>query len=109
MLRRTFLKNSLASLFYLAAGSITRAKAAPVQAEPVLGADHIHTPVRRIAFGSCAQQDHPQPIWTVIGADQPDLFLFIGDNIYADTEDMKEMARKYKLLGTKPELIKFRS
>jgi len=38
----------------------------------------------RIAFGSCADEEARQPIWKSIIADRPDLFLFIGDNIYAD-------------------------
>jgi len=37
-----------------------------------------------IAFGSCARERQPQPIWTEILATKPDLFLFIGDNNYAD-------------------------
>ena len=40
--------------------------------------------VKRIAFGSCAKQWEPQPIWTAIAATDPDLFLFIGDAIYGD-------------------------
>lgn len=63
----------------------------------------------RIAFGSCAQQSDPQPIWNVIAQAKPDLFLFIGDNIYADTEDMKEMAAKYQTLASKPEYAGFRA
>jgi alkaline phosphatase D len=43
-------------------------------------------PLSRIAFGSCAKQDKPQPIWDAIVATQPQRFLFIGDNIYADTQ-----------------------
>ncbi|MCA9448624.1 MAG: alkaline phosphatase family protein, partial [Candidatus Omnitrophica bacterium] len=42
----------------------------------------------RIAFGSCARQGQPQPIWDSIAASDPDVFLFIGDNIYGDSEDM---------------------
>jgi alkaline phosphatase D len=41
----------------------------------------------RIAFGSCAKQYEPQPIWDAILESQPDLFLFIGDIVYADTTD----------------------
>ena len=59
-------------------------------------------PLARIAFGSCAGQDQEQPIWdTIVGA-KPDLFLFIGDNIYADTTDMAEMRAKYAKLAAKP-------
>src|SRR5581483_636919 len=59
--------------------------------------------------GSCAQQDKAQPIWNSILAARPDVFLFIGDNIYADTQDMKEMKHKYSLLGSKDEFVGFRS
>ena len=38
----------------------------------------------RIAFGSCAMQWKPQPIWEAILASEPDLFLFLGDAIYGD-------------------------
>ncbi len=41
-------------------------------------------PVQRVAFGSCAFQWEPQPIWKAIGEAQPDIFLFLGDNIYGD-------------------------
>jgi alkaline phosphatase D len=56
-------------------------------------------PLARIAFGSCAEQDSPQPIWEQIVKAEPDLFLFIGDNIYADTEDMQLMRAKYAKLA----------
>lgn len=35
-------------------------------------------------------------------AQNPELFLFIGDNIYADTEDMDVMKAKYAQLGAQP-------
>jgi alkaline phosphatase D len=59
-------------------------------------------PLQRIAFGSCAHQDKPQPIWDAIAAVRPDLFLFIGDNIYADTQDMEVMKAKYQKLAEVP-------
>lgn len=40
--------------------------------------------IRRIAFGSCAKQWEPQPIWHVVRTQDPDLFLFLGDAIYGD-------------------------
>jgi alkaline phosphatase D len=55
--------------------------------------------VARIAFGSCARQDQPQPIWEAINDTKPDLFLFIGDNVYGDTEDMVVMKSKYDQLA----------
>jgi alkaline phosphatase D len=59
-------------------------------------------PLERIAFGSCASQERPQPIWDAVVATRPDLFLFLGDNIYADTEDMSVMKEKYEKLAAMP-------
>lgn len=53
--------------------------------------------VTRIAFGSCSSQAKPQPIWEAINAASPDLFIYLGDNIYADTQDMAVMRQKYDL------------
>jgi alkaline phosphatase D len=42
------------------------------------------TPLERIAFGSCNRDELPQPLWPVIAGHEPDLFIWAGDNIYAD-------------------------
>ena len=55
-----------------------------------------------IAFGACAHENKPQPIWDAIVNTKPDLFIFAGDNIYADTEDMEVMKAKYAKLAAKP-------
>ncbi len=40
----------------------------------------------RVAFGSCADDDKPDhPIWEAVLASDPDAFLMIGDNVYADS------------------------
>lgn len=49
----------------------------------------------RIAFGSCNSQDKPQPLWTSIEEENPDLWIWTGDNIYADTEDPDVFREKY--------------
>lgn len=41
-------------------------------------------PITKIAFGSCATQQRPCPIWSTISNYQPDWLLLLGDNIYAD-------------------------
>jgi len=43
--------------------------------------------VRRIAFGSCANQQNPCPVWGSIAAAAPDLLILLGDNVYADLVD----------------------
>ncbi|WP_372370520.1 alkaline phosphatase D family protein [Candidatus Uabimicrobium sp. HlEnr_7] len=55
-----------------------------------------------LAFGSCCHQDEPQDIWGAVVASQPDVFLFLGDNIYADTYDMELMRSKYRRFSRKP-------
>ncbi|MFO0820966.1 MAG: alkaline phosphatase D family protein [Pirellulales bacterium] len=58
--------------------------------------------ISRFAFGSCAKQDKPQPIWDAIVEQKPELFVWLGDNIYGDTEDMDVLRAKYKQLGDQP-------
>ena len=41
-------------------------------------------PLTRIAFGSCAHHERPQPIWEAVLQYRPELFLFLGDNVYGD-------------------------
>jgi alkaline phosphatase D len=50
----------------------------------------------RIAFGSCARQNKPQPIWHTIAQARPDLFLFLGDNLYADAKDEATLRQRYE-------------
>jgi alkaline phosphatase D len=57
-------------------------------------------------FGSCADQNKSVPILENVVADKPGLFIFLGDNIYGDTEDMKKLQKKYDKLGKKPEFKK---
>lgn len=60
----------------------------------------------RIAFGSCMQVDQPKPVLDLATASAPDLFVFLGDNLYGDTDDMDVLAAKYDQLGTSPELLR---
>lgn len=69
------------------------------QANIVSAQDKINT----IAFGSCLKQYNPVPILDTIVSAKPDIFIFAGDNIYADTIDKKVMKKKYKTLFKKEE------
>lgn len=53
--------------------------------------------ITTIAFGSCDRQDLPQDIWKAVAQHQPDLWIWTGDNIYGDSDDMKVLLDKYKL------------
>jgi alkaline phosphatase D len=56
----------------------------------------------KILFGSCGHQDKDIPIFDAINQEQSDLFIFLGDNIYGDTNNMSVLADKYQRLGAKP-------
>ena len=54
-------------------------------------------PLTRIAFGSCAHQAKPQPIWDAVLDYGPELFIFAGDNVYGDVTSsaMAELREAY--------------
>lgn len=66
------------------------------------------TPVQTLAFGSCNRVELDQSYWSVIQAQKPDLWLWLGDIIYADTEDMPAMAAMYQRLKDEPYYQRFR-
>ena len=50
-----------------------------------------------IAFGSCNHQNKEQILWDDIISEDPNLWIWLGDNIYADTNDMDLMNKYYQL------------
>lgn len=67
-----------------------------------------HDGVFRIAFGSCDNQNEPQTIWSGIEHSNPDLWIWLGDNIYADTEDPAKMKAMYELQESHESYHRFR-
>ncbi|MBC6366088.1 alkaline phosphatase [Algoriphagus sp. AK58] len=59
--------------------------------------------IQVIAFGSCNRQDAPQPLWKPIMADQPDLWIWMGDNIYGDSPVMDTLKAKYGRQNANPD------
>ena len=55
-----------------------------------------------IAFGSCSDQKRPQPLWDDIVAQKPDLWIWLGDNIYGDSENMDTLRAKYARQKSNP-------
>ena len=76
--------------------------------DPVDGAPPTSA-VTRIAFGSCMHQSKTKPVLDLAAAAAPDLFLFLGDNLYGDTDDMAVLQEKYDLLAAAPELQRLRA
>jgi alkaline phosphatase D len=62
-----------------------------------------------IAFGSCGDQNRPQPILEQVAELKPDYFIYLGDNIYSDTYSMDTLRMNYAILGAKPEFKKLKS
>lgn len=44
--------------------------------------------ITRIAFGSCSRPELPQTIWKTIAGTKPDIFISLGDIVYADKADV---------------------
>src|SRR5579885_3209260 len=71
------------------------------------GADEAK-PLTRIAFGCCSDQDKPLPIFDKIADLKPELYIAMGDNIYAalkrepGLDEMASMKVKYQKLAALP-------
>ena len=72
------------------------------------GQTNAEEPLTRIAFGSCANESRPQPIWETITEMKPQLFIFTGDNVYADTADPVKLAKSYEELAAIPDFAALR-
>ncbi|HIA10710.1 MAG TPA: alkaline phosphatase family protein [Flavobacteriales bacterium] len=63
----------------------------------------VDSSISRIAFGSCSHENKPQPILDLVAGYNPDIFIYLGDNIYGDTRNMAKLQKKYDKLAAKPE------
>jgi len=84
---------------------------------PVAGTNPALSPsttLTRIAFGSCNHQNAPQHMWAQIAAQNPQLFLMIGDNVYGDNgwdadAGLESLRASYALQASHPEFTGFRA
>lgn len=56
----------------------------------------------KLAFGSCSHEFDTLQMWDNIIAQNPSVWIWMGDNIYGDTEDMAVMKAKYDLQKYRP-------
>lgn len=56
-----------------------------------------------IAFGSCNKQNKAQPFWKEIEKNNPNVFIWGGDNIYSDTDNMDIMKTNYSIQNRNPD------
>lgn len=64
-------------------------------------ANHLAAP-EHIMFGSCLDETRPHPVLEVAVERAPQLFLFLGDNVYADSTRPQIIRRAYEQLGESP-------
>lgn len=67
------------------------------------------TNIKRIAIGSCNDQGDRQPLWQVMIKNKPDIFVWGGDNIYADWGKSERVARAYKKQNENPDYMAFKA
>jgi alkaline phosphatase D len=65
----------------------------------------------RVGVASCADQRQPQPIWDAVLAEQPDFFVFAGDNVYASEQpfDVAKLHAAYMELAAKSNFARLRT
>ncbi len=52
-----------------------------------------------VVFASCNDAHRPMPLWKPIIENTPELFIWGGDNIYADTNDIQKIRSDYDLIS----------
>lgn len=56
----------------------------------------------KIYAGSCNDQEKDQSFWNTISAGKPDVWLWIGDNIYADNANYEQRKKAYDFVKAQP-------
>jgi alkaline phosphatase D len=56
-----------------------------------------------LAFGSCNRAQLPQPLWSDVRGLAPDAWAWLGDIVYADTDDVARTRRLYAEQAARPE------
>lgn len=65
--------------------------------------------IQRIAFVSCFKETKKAPALATLADWDPDVFIWMGDNIYGDSEDMDVLREKYRILRTQPDYARIRA
>ena len=60
------------------------------------------TPLGLMTFGSCNRTDLDQGIWNAIAEEDADVWLWLGDIVYTDKQQMADLAEKYSLQKALP-------
>ncbi|MCK0160181.1 alkaline phosphatase D family protein [Allomuricauda sp. F6463D] len=66
------------------------------------------TPDFVVAFGSCNMAQEPNPFWDDILAENPNVWIWGGDIVYADTDDVERLRSIYAMQDTVAEYAKLK-
>lgn len=67
------------------------------------------TNLTRLSFGSCTDQNDPQPLWRDLINQKPDLWIWGGDNVYVDWDASKDIKVSYDKQNKVPDYVEFKS
>jgi alkaline phosphatase D len=65
--------------------------------------------IESIGFGSCMDQNYPQPVWDSLKQEGLDLFIGLGDLVYASSPKDKPISKAYLKQIENPSLNEFRN
>ncbi|NNJ87785.1 MAG: alkaline phosphatase family protein [Eudoraea sp.] len=91
------MKSLKIALFLLPFMLLIGCKTSQVQDQPVTSQDSF-----TIAFGSCNKHTVKNELWDDVLATEPDVWIWGGDIIYADTDDTTEIARMFSIQNEIP-------
>lgn len=66
-------------------------------------------PIRDLVFVSCFKEAMKVPAMDAIAESNPDAFVWMGDNIYGDSEDMEVLRAKYQFVRELPSYARIRA
>jgi alkaline phosphatase D len=75
---------------------------------PLLAQGDSTKPVEQLVFVSCFKEQRPAPALQAIAELDPDVFIWMGDNVYGDTEDMEVLRAKYEVVRQHPAYARIR-
>ena len=70
---------------------------------------HFSNVIKSLGFGSCNRTDLNQKIWDVIANQSMNAWVWLGDIVYAEEENMEDLALKYSIQKSLPAYRKLSS
>ena len=94
--------------FYIILATLALLTACKKKAENTAETKEQSTPDFVVAFGSCNMSQEPNYFWDDILAENPDVWIWGGDIVYADTDDVERLRSIYAMQDTVADYAKLR-